>query len=191
VADAFRPTAAAYRRAAAAGFELDQLRDTDPTSFRMFSAEEVCLTSVELAEQVGERLFATFPDRDLFQLPDAVVSRVRLLAFPPLDREEQQRWEDELAALADRWPEGPVYFRVVEDLRGVTRELALPVAPDGWAGEPVVVGPFDDRAAAYAFGRSATADGPLGYDLFTLGSGWICDLFLADDPALGEGRAAG
>jgi hypothetical protein len=185
VPNGFRPSAAAFRRAVAAGFDLEELRRTDPTSFRMFSAEEACLTSVELAEQVGERFFEVFPGRDLFQVPDAVVGRVRLLAFLPLDREEEQRWEDELAVLATRWPEGQVYFRVVEDLRGTTRELALPVPPEAWIGAPVVVGPFDDEASAEAFGRSATADGPLGFDLFVLGPGWICDLYLADDPALG------
>lgn len=179
-----RPSAAAYRRAAAAGLDLDELRGSDPQRFRMFSAEEVCLTSVEIVERVGEAFFALFPERDLFQLPDAVPGRVRLLAFPPLDRDEFARWDERLAALSGGWPDLPVYHRSVEDWRGLHRELALPVPPGAWRGQPAVVGPFAAEVEAADFGRDAVTGTSLGYDVFPLEDGWICDLFLADDPDL-------
>jgi hypothetical protein len=177
----FRPSAAAYRRAAAAGRDLDELRRSEPQTFRLFSAEEACRTSTALLVDVGDAFFAAFPGRDLYQLPDAVPERVRLLAFPPLGRDEARSWEHVLAALAGRWPQLPVYFRVVEDVRGVQRELALPLPPEDWRGQSVVVGPFADRAGAEAFGRRATADGTLTFDAFALDERWVCDLFTADD----------
>ena len=168
----------------AAGLDLDALRHSDPQQFRMFSAEEVCTTSRELVEGVGETFFELFPDGDLYQLPDPVPGRVRLLAFPPLDGEAGVLWDERLPSLPARWPQAPVYCRTVEDVRGVVREVALPIAPDDWNGQPVVVGPFRSEEEAAAFGRTAAEGTTLGYDVFPLEQLWICDLFLADDPDL-------
>lgn len=181
----YRPSAAARRRAAAAGIDLDALRTSDPQRYRIFCAEEVCVASDTLQRTVGEHFFALFPERELYALPDASSGRVRLLCYPPLDSAAFERWDERLAALPRQWPGLPVYNRTVEDVRGLRRELALPRAPDAWRGEAVVVGPFDSEAEAAEFGRSATADGALAFDLFPLGSVWICDLFPLDSADLG------
>ena len=178
------PSRLARSRARAAGLDLDTLRRTSPEQYRMLNAEEVARVAPELVDAAATLVHDAWPERQLFRIP--AQGGETLLAFPPLDDEAFARFDDAAADLVAQpsFDEAHAFFRTVRDMRGTHRELLLPVAPEAWAGEPALVGPFASQEAAEAWpaGRippQLMAD-PLPYR-----GRWFCDVFRSDEELLG------
>lgn len=181
------PTQEVRRKAEAAGLDLDALRERDPTTYAMLNAERTVQVAPQLKEVAGEALFATFPERQIFDMPYGATQgneMLSLLIFPPLDHTELERLDETLAALATRAPLAAenAFYRVVSDTAGEHRELALPVAPGDWHGQAgVMVGPFKGEAAAKAWSEAhIDATSGLVSDTLPYSGAWFCDLFRGD-----------
>ena len=182
----YEPTPEVRRKAEAAGIDLDALKRSDPTTYAMLNAQRTVQVSPQLKEAVGQALFTTFPDHQVFELPDAgqEVVTASLLLFPPLSRTEIERLDERLASLAAQAPlrTQHAFYRVVTDTAGEHREFGLPVSPDEWQGRAgVMVGPFVDEAAAKVWG-DAHVSPPSGLisDVLPYNGAWFCDLFRGD-----------
>lgn len=183
------PTPEVRRKAETAGIDLETLKRSDPTTYAMLNAQRIVRVSPQLKEATGGALFATFPNRQIFDLPHGDML-LELRIFPPLSPEEVARLDDALAALATQAPlaAAHAFYRVVSDTAGEHRELALPVSPDHWQGQAgVMVGPFASQTAAKAWSDAHidTASG-LVSDVLPYasprGEAWFCDLFRGDAP---------
>jgi hypothetical protein len=174
------PSAALRARAEAEGIDLDDLKRNAPSDYMALAAGEVVRAAPDLAQLAGAMLLAAFPEREVFGLADG--RRERLLVFPPLSSDELERFDALLAPLTDRpeWRRRHLYFRQVDDARGVRRELDLPQAPEDDLEGDAVVGPFADEADADAWGRAHVRP-PLVHDPFVMNGHWFCDVFRADD----------
>lgn len=176
------PDEAVRRRAEAAGYDLDRLRREEPATYRILNAAPLLRTSPELMDAVGEAYFAAAPHGELFSLPERE-GLVWLSAFPPPDPALLETLDERLAQRVAQPPlvGRGAYYRVVEDLRGVRRELALPTPPDAWDGHrETVVGPFAGRDEADRWGRDhVMGRGELTFDAVRLGDAWYCDVFSA------------
>lgn len=144
----------------------------------MLAAVEVVRADRALAELMGQTLTILFPDHQLYRIDEEPA--VRFLVHPEPARADLRRLEDAAARLATASPVPHAMFRVVEDLRGERRELLVPVSPDAWAGEPGVVGPFRERAAAEGWQERHVAP-PLVGDAFAQGEAWFVDVFSGDE----------
>ncbi len=183
----YEPTREVRRKAEAAGLDLDALRRSDPTSYAMLNAQRTVQVSPQLKEVAGEALFATFPERQIFDMPYAAAQgneMLSLLIFPPLDHAELARLDEALAALVTQASLAAenAFYRIVSDTAGEHRELALPVAPNNWRGQAgVMVGPFAGEAAAKAWGEAhVDASSGLVSDALPYNGAWFCDLFRGD-----------
>ena len=178
------PSAVARERAAAAGMDLHALKRDAPEHYRMLNAEALVRVAPELADAVAELVASVWPQRRLFRVP-ATTTTERLLAFPPLSDEELARFDDEAAQLVARpsFSEALAFFRTVRDLRGTHRELLLPTPPDAWAGEPALVGPFEDQQAAEAW-PAGRLPAELIADPIPYRGRWFCDVFRSDEDLL-------
>jgi hypothetical protein len=171
--------------------ELEELRRSAPERYRMLNAEEVVRVAPELVEAAAAIVDAAWPERQLYRVP--VPGGERLLAFPPLSTSELARFDDEAAELVARpsFSEAYAFFRTVDDLRGTHRELLLPTAPDAWAGEPALVGPFASQQAAEAWPAGRVPE-HLMADPVPYRDRWFCDVFRSDEELLfgNEGGAS-
>lgn len=181
--DDHRPSALAKERASRAGLDLEELKRTAPDQYRMLNAEEVARVSPELAEAAAAMVWDAFPEREVYRVPSGRFER--LLAFPPLDEAAFARFDDAAADLVARPEFEPTlaFFRTVRDLRGTRRELMLPVPPEAWAGETVLVGPFEDEDAAKAWPAGRLPPELLA-DPVPYRGRWFCDVFRSDEDLL-------
>ena len=179
------PSALARRRAERAGMDLESLKRDDPDAYRMLNAEEIATVSPELADAAARLVWDAFPERSIYRVPAPDAGPERLLAFPPLDAEAFARFDEAAADLVARAEYGAAYafFRTVNDLRGTRRELMLPTAPDAWAGEVALVGPFPDREAAEAW-PAGRLPKELVPDPVPYRGVWFCDVFRSDEDLL-------
>lgn len=173
------PSGEQRRRAEAAGFDLDALRRSDPTTYKMLCSQPVVRVDSALAGLADAPLQAALPQQQLFQAQQSSVTTI--LAFPGPDAEELERLDQQMGELAESELHRFVYYRVVRDTTGTRRELSLPVEPAAWSGELRMVGPFRDQGEADAWGR----DNVMGRDVLTFdtvpyGAAWFCDVFRAD-----------
>ena len=173
-----RPTAAAERRAADAGLDLDELRRSDPRRYKMLNAEEVVRADPQLAGHVAQTLSILFPRDDIFRLESG--SMVLFLVFPEPAEADLARLEDAAARLVTASSVPHAMFRVVSDLRGERREVLVPVAADAWDGAPGVVGPFGARDAAERWASDRVRP-PLVGDSFPHEGAWFVDVFPGDE----------
>ena len=175
-----RPGAALRRRAEAEGIDLDELKREAPADYMALAAGEVLRVAPELAELAGAMLLTAFPQREAFRAPEGRLER--LLVFPPLSREELERFDALLAPLVGRpeWLRRNAFYRQVDDARGARRELDLPQAPDAYEQGDAVVGPFVDEDAADAWGRTQVRP-PHVHDPFPMNGRWFCDVFRGDE----------
>ncbi len=180
----YEPTPEVRRKAEAAGIDLDALEQSDPTTYAMLNAQRAVQVSPQLKEVAGEALFSTFPERQIFDMPQSPPgdTRLNLLVFPPLNDAEWVRLDETLASLATRLPLEHAFYRVVSDAVGERRELALPIAPGNWRGQGgVMVGPFASDAAAKTWGDAhVDASSGLVSDTLPYSGAWFCDLFRGD-----------
>lgn len=178
------PSALARERARAAGVDLHALKREAPDRYRMLGAEELVRVAPELADAAAELVAGAWPQRRVYRVP-ATRATERLLVFPPMDEEAFARFDDEAAQLVARpgFSEALAFFRTVRDLRGTHRELLLPVPPEAWAGEPALVGPFDDQQAAEAW-PAGRLPPELIADPVPYRGRWFCDVFRSDEELL-------
>jgi len=182
------PSRTARERADAAGLDLDRLKRERPDEYRILNAEELVRVSPDLADAAADLAWQVAGGARIFRVPGTPAER--LLAFPPLDAAALAAFDDLAADLVARPDVGDLaYYRTVRDPHGERRELMHPIAPDAWAGEVALVGPFDGEEAAKAWpaGRLPTdlmAD-PLPYR-----GRWYCDVFDAEEAWL-DARASG
>lgn len=166
---------AARARAEAVGLDLDELKTRDPQQYKMLNAAKLIVADNLFIERVSAVFFAAFRHYELFQL--VAETKTTLLCFPELTSAELKKFDDalgRLVALAEYEPLN-AYYRVVNDPSGEHRELALPVAPPDWQGEPgVLVGPFESQDEAEAWGETHVQ---LVYDEVPHASKWYCDIF--------------
>ena len=181
----YEPTLEVKRKAEAAGIDLDALKRSDPITYAMLNAQRTVRVSPQLKEAVGQALFTTFPEHQVFELPvEQNAYTVSLLLFPPLSQTEIESLDEVLAALAAQAPLAAqhAFYRVINDTAGEHREFASPVSPGEWQGQAgVMVGPFADEAAAKAWGDAhVSLPSGLVSDVLPYNSAWFCDLFRGD-----------
>lgn len=143
---------------------------------------ELVRVDPRLEELAASLFWATFPRRRLGKAPADRDGRVPLLMDAPLDAREGERWRAALdALLRDRAASG-AFLREVRDRDGRREELALPVAPEAYAGGAWLVGPFatETAADAWASGRLAR---PWVHDVVAHAGGHFADVFLGDPDA--------
>lgn len=183
------PSQLARSRARAAGVDLAALRTSAPDRYRMLNAEEVVRAAPEMVEAAAAIVDEAWPERQLYRI--AANSSERLLAFPPLTENDFERFDDAAADLVARasFSDAYAFFRTVRDLRGVHRELLLPIEPESWNGDVGLVGPFasQDAAEAWPAGRLPAA---LMADPMPYRGRWFCDVFRSDEELL-DGAAGG
>lgn len=180
--EAYEPDEALRRRAEAAGVDLGGLKREDPTAYMAACAAPLVRTDARLVEAVWGVVGRILPEHQLFRLPLVTPQTdTELRVFPPPTRGERRALDDALGTLVDQPPLGEqrVFYRVVEERGGSRRELAWPLPPSAYrAGTLGLVGPFEDEAAAGAWGE-AHADPRSGvvFDTLPYGGAWFCDLF--------------
>lgn len=180
------PSPEARARAERAGVDLEAARRDDPETFRMLNAGEIARVSPELAEDAAALVWAAFPERRIYRVPSG--AHERLLAFPPLDAEAFEAFEEAAADLVTKgaYAEAYAFFRTVRDVRGTRRELMLPTPPDAWQGDAALIGPFgsEDEARAWGEGRLPP---DLMSDAVPYRGRWFCDVFPNDEAWLAGG----
>lgn len=183
---AYEPTPAVRRKAEAAGIDLDALRWSDPVTYAVLNAQRTVQVAPQLKEVAGGALFAAFPERQIFDMPQSALdgALLSLLIFPPLPDAELARLDAVLAELASGTRSQYAFYRVVTDAAGERRELALPVAPGAWRGQAgVMIGPFESEAAAKVWSDAhVDASSGLVSDVLPYNGAWFCDLFRGDAP---------
>ncbi len=134
-------------------------------------------------EDVAASLFwATFPDRRLAKAAADRDGRVPLLIDAALGAREDERWRRALdALLRDRAGAG-AFVREVRDRDGRREELALPVAPEAYAGGSWLVGPFATEAAADGWAARAL-ERPWVHDVVAHAGAHYADVFRGDPDA--------
>lgn len=174
------PNDATRRRAEELGVDTDALKRDRPREYMMLNAAEALRAAPELAGVAGSLLLAAFPEREVFRAASG--ERERLLVFPPLEPADRQRLDALLAPLVARpeWRRRHAYFREVSDARGRVRELALALPPAAYRDGDAVVGPFEARERAEAWGRERVR-APRVHDVFSMNGAWFCDVFRADE----------
>lgn len=184
------PSDLARRRAERAGKDLERLKREAPDEYRMLNAEPLARVSPELADVAAQLVWNVFPQHHLYRVPSG--AHERLLTFPPLDAEGFDRFDEAAAQLVTRpeYERRHAFFRVVRDLRGERRELMLPTAPDAWAGDTALVGPFEDEQAARAW-AAAQVPGELVGEALPYRERWYCDVFPNDEKLLFGGGGEG
>lgn len=140
---------------------------------------ELLRVDPRLVDVVASLFWATFPQRELGKAPIDRDGRVPLAVRAPLDAREAQRWRAALdALLRDRAGAG-AFLREVRDRDGRRDELALPVAPDAYAGGAWLVGPFATDAAADAW-AARRLERPWVHDVIDHAGARYADVFRGD-----------
>jgi hypothetical protein len=176
-----KPSQEALQRAEQAKLDLTQLKETDPTRYKMLTAQRVLEVSPGLEQLAISTLSAAFRHYEVFRLeqPDTIT----LLIFPELSDKEQEK----LAKALSQFIEAPTYktkhayFRVVTDKTGEHRQLAFPIEPTAWQGQiNTLVGPFANQVEAEAWGDTSVRSKNLIHDTVNYAGSWFCDVFSAD-----------
>ncbi len=167
-------------QAAAAGMDLDALREREPLTYAALNAVLLVRTDARLASQVNAVLAQVAPHAQLFTVPlTNPQTNTELRVFPPLQK-EWTALDDALGVFAGTQP-GSLFYRTVSDRSGARRELAWPLEPKAWQAGTALVGPFADEAEANAWGQ-VHADPRAGFvfDALPYAGAWYCDVFKGD-----------
>lgn len=143
---------------------------------------ELLRVDPRLLEVVASLFWAAFPARRLGRAAPDADGRVPLLVDAALDDGERGRWARALDALLTREAAAGAYLREVRDRAGRRHELALPVAPDAYAGGAWLVGPFADGAAADRWAADRLAR-PWVHDAVPHAGATYADVFVGDPDA--------
>ena len=173
-----KPSDVARQRAERGNVNLEHLKETNPTHYKMLVARHVLEVSSELEQLASDVLSAGFRHHEVFRLEHSPF--ITLLVFPDLTEKDLERLDTALAKL----PELPTfkarhaYFRIVTDKEGEHRQLALPLAPENWAGQKnVLVGPFANQADAERWGDETVRPHQRIHNAIGFSEVWLCDVF--------------
>jgi hypothetical protein len=176
-----KPSGAAKQRAERGNINLEQLKETNPTHYKMLVAQQVLEVSPELEGVASDVFAAAFRYHEVFRLEHPPF--VTLLVFPELTAKDLERLDTALA----KPPELPkfkaqyAYFRIVTDKEGEHRQLALPLAPERWAGQKnILVGPFANQADAETWGDETVRSHNFIHDAIQYEGSWFCDVFASE-----------
>jgi hypothetical protein len=175
-----KPSARALAKAKAEGLDLTTLKETNPTEYKMRTAQEVLLTSTDFVEMASSVFFAAFPHHDLFRLEHY---QVTLLSFPELSSKDLKRWDDALGRLVlhAKYAQEYAYYRVINDKNGEVRHLGLPIDPLAYQGQiNVLIGPFETQQAALHWGEAQVTQQQHIVDTVSYLEAWFCDVFSAE-----------
>lgn len=133
-----------------------------------------------LADIAVSLLLALFPEHDLYRA--AAGDMTSLSLDPPLGAEQAGRLEHYLHQLVERpeWRARHGVVREVRDRTGTRLEVRTPAAPAEYRGGEALVGPFEDEAAAEAWGADHAGTG-YGHDAIRMAGVWLCDVFDAGE----------
>jgi hypothetical protein len=173
-----KPSDAARQRAERGNLNLEQLKETNPTHYKMLVAQNVLEVSPELEQLAGDILLAAFKFHEVFRLEH--LPFITLLVFPDLTEKDLERLDTALANLTElpKFKTQHAYFRIVTDKEGEHRQLALPLVPERWAGQKnILVGPFTNQGDAEAWGDETVRPQHLIHDAIQFSNLWFCDVF--------------
>jgi hypothetical protein len=176
-----KPSEAARQRAERGNLDLEHLKETNPTHYKMLVAQSVLEVSSELEQLASDIITAAFRHHEVFRLEHSPF--VTLLVFPELTQKDLERLDTALAKLPElpKFKTQHAYFRVVTDREGEHRQLALPLAPEKWTGQKnVLVGPFANQAHAESWGDEAVRPHQLIHDALQFSRVWFCDVFASE-----------
>ena len=176
-----KPSDAAQKRAEQANINLTELKETDPTRYKMMVAQSILEVSPELVNDASNLLFAAFRHHEVFRLEHPLT--ITLLVFPDLTANDLKRLDTAFGNLAElpKFKEQYAYFRVVTDKTGEHRQFALPLAPPNWQGQTnLLVGPFANQAEAQSWGETTVRPHNLIHDTLQHAGAWLCDVFSAE-----------
>ncbi len=176
-----KPSDAARQRAERANINLNELKETNPTHYKMLVAQNVLEVSPELEQLAGDILSAAFRYHEVFRLEHPPF--VTLLVFPDLTAKDLERLDTALAKLPElpKFKAQHAYFRIVTDKEGEHRQLALPLPPESWVGQKnILVGPFENQADAEAWGDETVRPQTLIHDTIPFSNLWFCDVFASE-----------
>ncbi len=176
-----QPSEVAKHRAELANLNLTELKETDPTRYKMLVAQSVLEVSRDLEHLATSVLFAAFRHHEVFRLEHP--HRVTLLIFPDLTNKDLERLDTALAKLAElpNLKNQQAYFRIVTDKEGEHRQFALPIPTSQWTGQSnVLIGPFENQAEAEVWGNKNARPKNLIHDTVALAGSWFCDVFSAE-----------
>jgi len=155
---------------------------TAPPSDAGLPAIELLRVDPRLEDLAASLFWATFPHRRLGKAAADRDGRVPLLVDAPLDGREDERWRSALDALLQDRAASGAFRREVRDRDGRREELALPVAPEAYAGGAWLVGPFATEAAADAW-AARRLERPWVHDVIAHANAHFADVFLGDPDA--------
>ena len=143
---------------------------------------ELLRVDPRLEDLAASLFWATFPQRRLGKAPADRDGRVPLLIDTALGARDDERWRAALdALLRDRAASG-AFVREVRDRQGRREELALPLAPEAYAGGAWLVGPFATEGAADTWAARAL-ERPWVHDVVAHAGAHYADVFLGDPDA--------
>ena len=143
---------------------------------------ELLRVDPRLEDLAASLFWATFPQRRLGKAPADRDGRVPLLIDAALGARDDERWRAALdALLRDRAASG-AFVREVRDRQGRREELALPLAPEAYAGGAWLVGPFATEGAADTWAARAL-ERPWVHDVVAHAGAHYADVFLGDPDA--------
>jgi hypothetical protein len=176
-----KPSGTAKKRAEAAHISLTELKETDPTRYKMMVAQSVLEVSPELEQPASNIFFAAFKHHEVFRLEQPTT--ITLLVFPELLAKDLARLDKALGNLAElpKLKERYAYFRTVTDKTGEHRQLAFPISPVQWTGQTnLLIGPFANQSEAQTWGNETVRPQNLIHDTLNHAGVWLCDVFLSE-----------
>jgi hypothetical protein len=176
-----KPSDVARQRAERGDINLEQLKETNPTHYKMLVAQNVLEVSPELEGVASDVLLVAFKFHEVFRLEHSPF--VTLLVFPELTEKDLERLDTALAKLPElpKFKTQHAYFRIVTDKMGEHRQLALPLSPERWADQKnVLVGPFANQADAEKWGDETVRPRHLIHDAVQFSEVWFCDVFASE-----------
>ncbi len=174
-----KPSSKALAKAKADDLDLIALKETNPTEYKIRTAQDILWTSENFVEMASHVFFATFPHHELFRHPN----QVSLLAFPELSSKDLKRWDDALGRLVlhPKYAKDYLYYRVINDKKGELRQLDLPIDPRDWQGQiNALVGPFETQQEAEYWGENRVKHQQFIVDTVPYIEAWFCDVFSAE-----------
>ena len=147
---------------------------------------ELLRVDPRLADLAASLFWATFPHRRLGRAPADRDGRLPFLIDAPLGAREGERWRRALDELVRAHAASGAFVREVRDREGRRDELALPVAPEAYAGGSWLVGPFATESEADAWAAHRLAR-PWVHDVVAQVGAHFADVVLGDPDATAHG----
>ncbi len=149
----YSPNEATKRYVKKIGVTIDELIESDPSTFKILNSQAILEVDKRLEQEVSALFAVSFRERELFRRQTADGLN-QLLTFPPLETEELAKFHSSLDLLlqSKMHQKKHLYYRLIADSKGEHHQLAYPLKPNDWSGQTnCLVGPFssDEKAKAW------------------------------------------